>query len=71
MFYTADFPLQIPALRSLRRGAGALRLSCCRGWELRRPATYLEAVTLLRSSPIVSMTRRPHTHSPTEIPRPP
>lgn len=27
-----------------------------------------EAVTLVRSSPMVWMTRRPHTHRPTEMP---
>lgn len=33
--------------------------------------SYVEAVIFVRSSPIVWMTRRPHNHSPTEIPSPP
>ena len=34
-------------------------------------SVYLEGVILVRSSPIVRITRRPQTQRPTEIPRPP
>lgn len=33
--------------------------------------TYVEAVILVKSLPIVSMTRRPHNHKPIEMPTPP
>lgn len=32
---------------------------------------YLEGVMGVRSRPIVWMTRRPHTHSPAQMPTPP
>lgn len=33
--------------------------------------THLDGVILVRSSPIVLMTRRPQIHSPNEMPTPP
>ena len=33
--------------------------------------TYLDGVILVKSSPIVLMTRRPQIHNPREIPHPP
>lgn len=32
---------------------------------------YVDGVIFVRSLPTVSMTRRPHSHNPTEIPTPP
>lgn len=33
--------------------------------------TYVDGVIFVRSLPIVSITRRPHNHKPTEMPIPP